>query len=47
MPKTLTIRINEDLHKEFKRYVLEHDTDMSSVLIAYIEQLVNHKSSGQ
>ena len=38
MPKTLTIRINEDLHKEFKRYVLEHDTDMSSVLIAYIEQ---------
>ena len=47
MPKTLTIRIDEDLHKEFKRYVLEHDTDMSSVLISYIEQLVNHKSSGQ
>lgn len=47
MPKTLTIRIDEDLHKEFKRYVLEHDTDMSSVLVAYIKQLVNHKPSGQ
>ena len=47
MPKTLTIRIDEDLHKDFKRYVLEHDTDMSSVLIAYIEQLVNHQASGQ
>lgn len=45
MPKTLTIRIDEELHKDFKRYVLEHDTDMSTVLIAYIKQLIAEGTS--
>lgn len=47
MPKTLTIRIDEELHKKFKRYALEHDTDMSSILLAYIEKVVQENSSSK
>jgi len=41
MAKTLTIRIEDELHKEFKRYALENDTDMTTILIEYIKKIVN------
>ena len=42
MAKTLTVRIREDLHKNFKLYALQHDTDMSDIIVSYIEQLINN-----
>ena len=36
--KTLTIRLDDDLHKAFKIYALEHNTDMQAFLIAKIKE---------
>ena len=50
MAKTLTVRIREDLHKDFKLYALQHDTDMSDIIVSYIEDLVKtdkEKSANQ
>lgn len=40
MGKTITFRISDELHKKFKIYALNHDTDMSSILIKHIEELL-------
>jgi len=39
--KLFNIRITVDLHKRFKTYCDRHDVSMASVLLRYIEMLVN------
>lgn len=38
--KTLTVRLDDELHKEFKIYSVNNGKDMQSILIEYIEKLV-------
>lgn len=38
--KTLTIRLNDELHKEFKKYSIDKEKDMQAILIEHIEKLL-------
>lgn len=38
--KLLTVRIDDELHKQFKQYVLTNDTTMSDIIIKHIENEV-------
>jgi len=39
--KTLTVRLEDDLHKGFKIYAAQQGKDMQKILIDYIEELLN------
>ena len=38
--KTLTIRLDDDLHKNFKKYAIDQDKDMQAILIEHIKKLL-------
>ena len=38
--KTLTIRLDEELHKKFKIYAIRKDKDMTEILLDYIKKLL-------
>ena len=38
--KTLTIRLDDELHKNFKKYSIDIDKDMQSILIEHIKRLI-------
>jgi plasmid stability protein len=38
--KTLTIRLDENLHTEFKVYATRHNKDMTELLLEYIKKLI-------
>lgn len=38
--KTLTVRLDNDLHRKFKIYSIEHGEDMQTLLIEFIKKLV-------
>ena len=39
--KTITIRVDENLHKEFKIYSAKNDKDMTEILLEYIMKLLD------
>ena len=39
--KTLTIRLDDELHKAFKRYSVNEEKNMQAILIEYIKKLVS------
>ena len=42
--KTLTIRLEEELHKEFKKYSIDKGEDMQKIIIDCIKKLLSeHK----
>ena len=43
--KTLTVRLEDDLHKEFKIYSAKKGIDMSTILIEYIKKLLDQSSN--
>lgn len=38
--KTLTIRLDDDLHKDFKKYSIDKERDMQAILIEFIKSLI-------
>lgn len=44
MKKSLTVRLDDELHKKFKIHSIETGKDMQSILIEYIEQLTEEES---
>lgn len=38
--KTLTIRLDDDIHRNFKIYATQQGTDMSALLVEYIKHLL-------
>jgi hypothetical protein len=42
--KTLTVRLDDELHKQFKIYSINKGKDMQSILIEYIKRLVEQKN---
>ena len=44
MKKSLTVRLDDELHKKFKIHSIETGKDMQSILIEYIEELTNEDS---
>ena len=41
--KTLTIRLDDELHKKFKSYAAIEGKDMRSIIIDFIEDLIDKK----
>lgn len=39
--KTITLRLEDDLHKAFKLYAIKKDATMQKILISYIKYLVD------
>ena len=40
MAKTLTIRLDEETHRDFKIYATKKGTDMTQILIEHIKKLI-------
>ena len=43
--KTISFKIDAELHKDFKRYCLENDEEMKNLIISFIKDLVKKKQS--
>lgn len=39
--KKLTFEVPEEMHKKFKMYATEHNTDMAKLLNTFIQQTIN------
>ncbi len=38
--KTLTVRLDDELHRQFKIYSINQGKDMQGILVEYIEKLI-------
>jgi hypothetical protein len=45
--KLFNFKIEETLHKEFQRYCFENDTNMTELLVGYIEGVVRGERQAQ
>lgn len=43
--KTITVRLDDELHKDFKIYSVNSGKDMQSILIEYIKQLIEESKA--
>jgi len=41
MGKTITFRLDDDTHRDFKIYATKNNTDMTQILLEYIKKLLN------
>lgn len=47
MAKTMTIRIDEELHMAFKIYATKRSTDMTQLLIEYIHKALEEEKADE
>ena len=45
--KTLTIRLDDELHKLFKIYSINKNKDMQAILIEYIKEITEEKNQAK
>ncbi len=45
--KTITLRLEENLHKAFKMYSLENDTTMQDILVRKITEIVEKEKKNK
>ncbi|WP_158572793.1 hypothetical protein [Anaerotruncus sp. AF02-27] len=45
--KTLTVRLDDSLHQEFKIYSIKQGKDMQAILIEYIKKLLDEDSQAK
>ncbi|MDL2318208.1 hypothetical protein LJC74_03815 [Eubacteriales bacterium OttesenSCG-928-A19] len=43
--KTLTVRLDDELHRQFKIYSINHEKDMQQILIEHIEELLEEEKA--
>ena len=43
--KTLTVRLDDELHRQFKIYAVNQNKDMQAILIDYIKSLLPQNDS--
>lgn len=45
--KTLTVRLDDELHKQFKIYSIKTGRDMQSILVEYIKKIVKQDQAAK
>lgn len=43
--KTLTVRLEDDLHQQFKIYAIKEGKDMQAILVDHIKELLETKDN--
>ena len=42
--KTITVRLDDELHKKFKIYALENNKSMQEIIEEYIKKIITEKN---
>ena len=42
--KTITVRLDDELHKKFKIYALENNKSMQEIIEEYIKKIIKEKN---